>query len=569
MYFVALASDYDGTLAEDGKVSPLTISALQALRQSGRKLILVTGRELPDLRRVFPELGQFNLVVAENGGLLFDPSTETETALGPVPPPAFLEWLKQHHVSPLSVGRSIVATWEPNEKLVLQAIRELGLELQIIFNKGAVMVLPSGVNKASGLAAALEQLRLSPLNVVGIGDAENDHAFLRACGCAVAVDNALPMVKKDAEIVTTAARGAGVTELIRHLLDNDLAETVSATERQRVALVKNGEGHTIDLHPLAGSLLIAGTSGGGKSTIATGIIERLAERGFQYCVIDPEGDYAGFDGAVTIGDPKTAPQQSQVLDLLDQPDQNVVVSLTGVDISDRPRFFAEMLPELSKLRAQCARPHWLLIDEAHHLLPPALATAPVTLPRELEASILVTVHPDHVAQPALEAVRLILTVGSQAGDSLRSFCERVGEPAPRIDDRGLDRGEALLWKRGAEATEHVHTIQPQAERLRHRRKYAEGELGADKSFYFRGPEGSLNLRAQNLNLFVQIAEGIDDRTWLHHLQAGDYSRWLRDAVRDDDLAAEVAEIEKDRAIDPHESRARIKDAITRRYTAPA
>ena len=233
----------------------------------------MTGRELPDLRRVFPELGQFNLVVAENGALLYDPSTETETPLGPAPPPAFLEWLKHHGVSPLSVGRSIVATWEPNEKLVLRAILELGLELQIIFNKGAVMVLPSGVNKASGLAAALKQLKLSPLNVVGVGDAENDHAFLRACGCAVAVANALPLVKEDAEIVTSAARGAGVTELIRRLLDNDLADTVSATERQRVPLVENQVGLQIDLHPQGGSLLIAGTSGGGKSTIATGILD--------------------------------------------------------------------------------------------------------------------------------------------------------------------------------------------------------------------------------------------------------------------------------------------------------
>jgi hydroxymethylpyrimidine pyrophosphatase-like HAD family hydrolase len=561
MYFVALATDYDGTLAEDGKVSSSTISALRALRESGRKLILVTGRELPDLRRVFPELRQFNLVVAENGALLYDPSTETETPLGPAPPPAFLEWLRHHGVSPLSVGRSIAATWEPNENLVLQAIRELGLELQIIFNKGAVMILPSGVNKASGLAAALKQLRLSPLNVVGVGDAENDHAFLRACGCGVAVANALPLVKEDAEIVTSAARGAGVTELIRRLLDSDLAETVSATERQRVPLVENREGLQIDLHPQAGSLLIAGTSGGGKSTIATGILERLAEHGFQYCVIDPEGDYAGFDGAVTIGDPKTAPQLSEVVDLLVHPEQNVVVSLTGVDIAERPRFFAEMLPELSKSRTQTARPHWLLIDEAHHMLPPTLATAEVTLPRELAASILVTVHPDHMAPPALEAVRLVLTVGAEADNSLRSFCQRVGEAIPRIESRALERG--------TERADHIKTIPPHAERLRHRRKYAEGELGIDKSFYFRGPEGSLNLRAQNLNLFIQIADGVDDRTWLHHLQAGDYSRWLSDSVRDDELAAEVAEVESNRALDPRESRARIKDAITRRYTAPA
>jgi len=54
MYFMALASDYDGTLAEDGRVAPATLEALDLLRQSGRKLILVTGRELPDLQEVFP-----------------------------------------------------------------------------------------------------------------------------------------------------------------------------------------------------------------------------------------------------------------------------------------------------------------------------------------------------------------------------------------------------------------------------------------------------------------------------------------------------------------------------------
>ena len=87
-------------------------------------------------------------------------------------------------MSPLSVGRSIVATWEPNEGLVLQAIKELGLELEIIFNKGAVMILPSGVNKATGLVAALDELELSPHNVIGVGDAQNDHAFLQRSATA-------------------------------------------------------------------------------------------------------------------------------------------------------------------------------------------------------------------------------------------------------------------------------------------------------------------------------------------------------------------------------------------------
>ena len=186
MYFVALATDFDGTIAEDGVVAEATLEALRELERSERKLLLVTGRQLPDLKAVFPELGLFNMVVAENGALLFEPKTGVETLLAPAPPPVFVDALRTRDV-PVSEGRCIVATGEPYQNAVLEVIRELGLELQIIFNKGAVMVLPAGVNKASGLEAALALLELSAHNVVGIGDAENDHAFLRSCGFAVAL----------------------------------------------------------------------------------------------------------------------------------------------------------------------------------------------------------------------------------------------------------------------------------------------------------------------------------------------------------------------------------------------
>jgi len=115
----------------------------------------------------------------------------------------------------------------------------------------------------------------------------------------------------------------------------------------------------------------------------------------------------------------------------------------------------------------------------------------------------------------------------------------------------------------------VKLAQSNAERKRHKRKYALGELGEDRSFYFRGPRGQLNLRAQNLMLFVQLAEGVDDDTWSFHLRHGDYSRWFRDGIKDEALAEEAAQIEKNSALDPRSSRERIKQAIELRYTAPA
>ncbi|MBV9125397.1 MAG: HAD family phosphatase [Planctomycetes bacterium] len=224
MRYLALATDYDGTLATQGKVGPTTLKALERLLTTGRKLLLVTGRELPDLQSTYDRLDLFHLVVAENGALLYWPATGQEKLLGPRPTEKFVQTLRDRGVGPISVGRVIVATWEPHETVVLEVIRDLGLDLQVIFNKGAVMVLPAGVNKATGLAAALKELNLSPHQVVAIGDAENDLAFLRFCECSVAVANALPAVKEQADLVTRGDHGAGVEELIEQLVANDLRE---------------------------------------------------------------------------------------------------------------------------------------------------------------------------------------------------------------------------------------------------------------------------------------------------------------------------------------------------------
>lgn len=221
MRFHVLATDYDGTIAHHERVDDDTLAALERVRRSGRKLILVTGRELTDLQRVFPRFDLFDLAVLENGAIIYNPATRQVRLLAEPPPDRFTEELRRRGVGRLSTGHVIVATWEPHQETVLKVIHDLGLELQVIFNKGAVMVLPSGVNKATGLTAALTELGLSPDQAVGVGDAENDHAFLELCGCSAAVANALPAVKEAADIVLEKDHGAGVAELIDRLLLDD------------------------------------------------------------------------------------------------------------------------------------------------------------------------------------------------------------------------------------------------------------------------------------------------------------------------------------------------------------
>ncbi|HET8726010.1 MAG TPA: HAD-IIB family hydrolase [Alphaproteobacteria bacterium] len=567
MHYLALATDYDGTLAADGRVDEATLAALKRLRESGRRPILVTGRELGDLESVFPQLDLFDRIVAENGGLLYRPETREEVPLAERPPDRFAALLRDRGVAPLSVGRTIVATWEPHETTVLEAIRELGLELQIIFNKGAVMVLPPGVNKASGLMAALDELDLSPLNVVGVGDAENDHAFLHLCGCAVAVANALPMLKDEADLVTAGARSAGVAELIARLIGTDMADLDPCVERHKVLLGVDEENRDRHLRPRDTNLLVAGTSGSGKSTFTTGLLERLKERGFQVCIIDPEGDYEALENAVVLGDNHRPPGLSEALDLLSKPGCNVVVNLLGVKLDDRPEFFADLMTRLADLRVRTARPHWMVVDEAHHMLPESWDRAAEILPGAFKGLILVTVHPHRLARSVLASVDETVTIGPGADETLAAFAEAVGMAAPAGAPSELAPGEMLLWNRQGGAPLHCRVVPPRGEHQRHIRKYAEGELG-DHSFYFRGPDGRLNLRVQNLMLFCQIADGVDDETWLHHLRAGDYSRWFREAIKDDGLADDAASVEAEEGLPARESRARIRDAVERRYTAP-
>ena len=234
MQFLVVAADYDGTLANDGSVSKETFKTLERVRESGRKLLLITGRELESLRSVFPALDLFDLVVAENGALIYDPSTGEERVLGKVPPTSFVEMLRRSGANPLSVGRCVVATVKPYEAAVYEAIRELSLDWRVIFNRESVMVLPAGVDKGTGFRAALAELGLPSASVVGIGDAENDYAFLSLCGFPVAVANAIPSLKQQVQLVTSGEDGAGVVEVLEKLLtgEGSLTESMPAIRPQ-------------------------------------------------------------------------------------------------------------------------------------------------------------------------------------------------------------------------------------------------------------------------------------------------------------------------------------------------
>ncbi len=576
MRYFAVATDYDGTLAADGKVAAPTVEALERLRRSGRRVVLVTGRLLEDLQQVFPRLDLIDRVVAENGAVVWTPTSNELQILEEPPPPRFVEALRARGVRPLSIGHVIVATREPHEDEVLEAIRSLGLELHVEFNKGAVMVLPAGVTKRTGLSVALERMGLSLHNVVGVGDAENDHALLAACECSVAVANALDSVAERADWVTASPRGAGVAELVDRLLEDDLASLAPALARHRVCIGEAPGGEKVTFEPYGETVLVAGPSGTGKTAIATALVERIGARGYQMCIVDPEGDHAQEEDVAVVGCADRAPSVAEVVGLLDHPRRSVAVTLLAVPLPDRPRWFGSLLSRVQDLRAAVGRPHWVVVDEAHHVLPAAREDATLALPKRIGPALLVTVHPERVARAVLDEVDVVITTPDSAAETLAAFARLTRRPMPELPAPAevghaparSPGGASLVWRVRDRVAGLVEVAPARGALLRHKRKYAHGDVGEDKSFFFRGPRGALNLRAQNLVLFMQIADGVDDETWNHHLRAGDYSRWFGSAIKDDDLVDEARRVEEEgrRGLNAAETRRRMRDAIGNRYT---
>ena len=339
-------------------------------------------------------------------------------------------------------------------------------------------------------------------------------------------------------------------------------------ERHTILVGKDRDGRDVYLEPYAGSVLIAGSSGIGKSTLAIALTERMAEKKFEFCVFDPEGDYHDLEDAVSVGDAKTPPPSDEALKLIRRVGANVVVNTQAFRLAERPPFFADLLPKIASLRARNGRPHWLLIDEAHHLLPAARGDVSKMLPDELPATIFITVHPEALALYALEEVETVLALGDSAPEVLAKFADALGITPPKNAPKpGND--EVLCWRlKSARQPFLLKAERPRQVHKRHTRKYAEGDLGEDRSFDFRGPDNKLNLRAQNLMLFLQMADGVDDITFEHHLRLGDYSSWFRHVIKNEELAREAATIEADESLGTVEARKRLHDIVADRYTTP-
>jgi hydroxymethylpyrimidine pyrophosphatase-like HAD family hydrolase len=438
-----LACDYDGTIAPHGVVPPDTRAALAQVRQSGRRVVLVTGRMLDELRGVCPDLDvMFDAVVAENGALLYRPFEPGVKILGERPEPALVDALGRRGV-PIALGASIVATDACHAEPALAAIQETGVERTLVFNKGSLMLLPGGVTKATGLDGALAVLGLSPRNTIGVGDAENDHAFVAYCECAAAVADAVPALRERADLVTAGPSARGVVELIRTHVLTDAVDLFPRLARHWIRLGERADGTPVAIPAHRTRLLVVGPSAGGPVAPARLLLDRLVEAGRAVCVLDPAGDYRGLselEGIVVLGGKaeQALPAPDELAQLLCHPRTSLVLDLSARSPAEKARYATEALAVIAAVRARCGVPHWVVVGDAPSLAPREGPPAGEWLHAGNESLCLVASRVEALTADARALATLVVSVdGAPRGEAT---LVAPGAPEPRLERFRLGQG---------------------------------------------------------------------------------------------------------------------------------
>jgi hydroxymethylpyrimidine pyrophosphatase-like HAD family hydrolase len=548
MIFKALACDFDGTLASEDQVGPEALAALGRARQAALRLILVTGRTFFELTRVCGCLDLFDAVVAENGAVLYYPASAMIRDQGPPPPNRLLSELDRRGIY-YQVGRVIVGTGRSDEAAVREALNAAGVTRDRVYNRAALMLLPSGVSKGSGVRQALRHLGLSFHDVLAFGDAENDLDLFQACGWTACPANAVLMLKEIADWVLPGENGRGVAAAITGTILGDLLP-VARSSRHRVALgwvVETSEPATIPARGV--NVLVHGDPLSGKSWLAGGLVERLVGARYSVCVIDPEGDYRvlGRLTGVTWAAIGSEEALDEALTNFERdPSVSVVADLSALPHARKVAVIEHGLRVIRDLRRRLGRPHWIVLDEAHYLLH-GDGVADDAVGIEDRGFCLITYRP-HWLRPSVAKALDILILARTTAEGELAF---LGSCLPAAWGHGildslssLPPGEFLMMQLDGDGAALTFVPAPrETAHVRHRRKYADTNVPFEERFLFRRPDGSVVAAAQSLHEFRRAVARIEASVLGHHAARGDFSRWVLDIFSDRELARQLRKAE--------------------------
>lgn len=568
-YFKAIAIDFDGTLTEGGRPKEHVLASLEEARSSGVTPLLVTGRVVSDLLQTFEDAERwFDVIVGENGTVIHREGTSHALT---APVPLELDQPLVERAVRFERGQVLLACDGADELIVLDQLRRLGADCQLVRNRGALMVLPAGVSKGTGLREALAGLGVSHHSAIGLGDAENDLALLRQCELGVAVGNSVRSLKREADITLSGRAGDAVAEFLREwlLCDAPLPES----RRWRVSLGHSEDGSRVTLPASRMNVLFVGGSGVGKSYAAGLFAERLIDLEYSVCVVDPEGDHGPLGrlhGALAVGDRGGVPPAEEVQELLRARCGSVVVDLSSLSDHERRSYMTGILSALVDERARSGLPHWIVIDEAH--VPFDHDEASFGVLHDQKGLCLATYHPADLWRASGLALDYVVAIPGEHGlhPSIAEYLRELlpTERLPHVEQPQL--GDAILACLGdAPRTERVRLGRRFVRHVRHWHKYSDSSLPPASVFQFRTLAGLTGTSANNLSSFRRELLLCDATVLEHHAAHRDFSRWLAHAIRDEELARVARELEDRSRIDHsyEELRRGLIEAIENQYLA--
>lgn len=546
MYRRVLAFDFDGTLAVEGKVPPAVETALEACRNNGHVLFLVTGRRYQSVS--LGRLGElFAGVVWENGAVLsHTASGETYLPFGRLHA-AVPEAMEEAGI-PFERGLAIVGTWIPHDRWLWQALREHGAGSTIEYNKKAVMALPPGATKGTGLERLLTLCGFSPRNLAAFGDAENDLSMLMLAEVAIAVADAVPSIRDMADIVAEEPGPEGVLEVLeRYPLQGRFLDIPLKRERP-IVLGKGdtGDDVTVPASRLAGrNLGVFGDSGTGKSWIVGLMAEGLHHEAYQVLLIDPEGDFRALrvlPRFVSLsGNKESLPPPASVVSFLDEGGVSLVLDLSQYPVTLRHAYVGEVIRALRPMLERRFRPHWIVLDEAQQFLFEGSAVLDAVQPcLDPGGWAIVSYRPDRLSPNILRALHhclLTRLTDPHAAAAVRENGRQKGVQA--ADLAAISTGSALLC-----SGEIVH-LRPSIRRvshIRHLYKYLEEPLPPHKRFWFSNGHGGIGKEAASLYEFMNLIPILPVESLEYHDRREDFSHWAATTLGDGDLAARFRKV---------------------------
>ena len=449
---------------------------------------------------------------------------------------------------PLELGQASLSTWTPHEETIWRVVNEWGGEAVIAYNKGAVMILPAGTSKGAGLERLLGLCGYSPRNLVAFGDGENDLSLLELGEFGVAVADAVSSLKAVADLVTTRPGPAGVLEVLEAYWLNGFTPSVPLRRERQILLGQDETGNPVYLPGAAlagGNLGVFGDSGSGKSWVTGLLAEGMRHAGYQSLLIDPEGDFKGLRTlpgiAALEGNEKSIPSPALVVALLEMGNVTVVLDLCAYQVNHRMEYVTELLRALRSLKERKFRPHWIVLREAQHFLPPnGNAVSSALMPMLAGGGwAFVSYRPDRLANLVLERVNYCLLTRLTEPEAVQTVCRVVGPLLGEESPADIIRGYAWL------CGQHLVRLRPNARRIphiRHLYKYLDTPLPAQKRFRFRDEQGFLDLEAASLFEFLQILPNLPVKSLAYHQAREDFAKWADGALGDEELAAHLRKL---------------------------